>query len=163
MSIIDFRFAIASNSFEKLKKFYYESENKDNLIHIKSKYLPNLLFAFNRSSYKIIKFLLENGTNINEKFLNISNQMLTTHLIYQTIDNKRQNVYTLLNHGADIYLYDSNGKNALYYAKLNNNKQIIRLIEKKDQENKDKLMKILYKNCTKLDRYCIENIIKYIY
>ena len=161
-SLFEFRLAIITNDYKKAKDVYNKLDDK-NQIACKGG-IPNLILALNSKSYKIIKFILEkNIENVNDKFSSLPFEILTTPLIFESRHGNRQNIYTLLNYGANIYDTDNNGKNALYYAKLNRYNKIIRLLEKKHQSNKDELFEILYKKITKLDKYCIENIIKYVY
>ena len=88
---------------------------------------------------------------------------LETPLIAETKHGNSQTVYTLINHGADIYIRDGNGKSALDYAIQKNYKKIINLLQKKDKENRDLLFKIIYKKYLRIDTYSIKNIIDYVY
>lgn len=113
------------------------------------------LYRFN---YRIFKLLLENGANIN-----ILNPVtLQSSLIREVIFGVWQKVYTLVNHGADIYIHDKDGHNALYYARLNKNKKIIKLLEDVHIKNKKRLHRTLYSKTKKLDNRCIEKITEYI-
>ena len=140
--ITKFRKAIVKSSVPDIKQIFDKMPKKQvaEMINLKTSHIPNIMLALGLFNYKIIKFLIDNGADLNitaiksdSSFCYFNN--LETPLIAEAKIGNNQTVYTLINHGADIYIRDGNGKSALDYANENGHKKIIKLLKKKDEQN----------------------------
>ena len=159
----NFRRSIACRDESNMKTILDSIENKEERLCVLNSAvfakIPNLFLAMNMNAGRptILKFLLDNGADINIKF------GINTPLINEVKFGNSENISMLLKYGADIYVKDEYGNDALYYARHFQHKKIVKLITKKHSKNKAKLRKLLYNGTRDLDLHCIGNIIEYIY
>ena len=171
----NFRHAIIKNSIPMLENALsslhsLEEKEKRRIINgfYKRKFVPNIFLATNWRLYKIFKFLIENNADINY-FYNVWGNLEVeddyTPLMWVARTGNLQFAHVLLKNGADIYLQNKNSKNAIHYAKLNKNKNMVKILEKKHEKNKDDLNFLLYNHPKfyKLDEYLINYIVDFIY
>jgi hypothetical protein len=170
-----FRQAIIKNSIPMLENALsslnnLEEKDKRRIINgfYKRKYIPNIFLATNWRLYKIFKFLIENNADINYFYNVWGNPEVEdeyTPLMWVARTGNLQFAHVLLKNGADIYLQNKNSKNAIHYAKLNKNKNMVKILEKKHEKNKDNLNFLLYNHPKfyKLDEYLINYIIDFVY
>lgn len=170
-----FRQAIIKNSIPMLKNALsslnnLEEKEKRRIINgfYNRKFVPNIFLATNWRLFKIFKFLIENNASINY-FYNVWGNLEVegeyTPLMWVARTGNLQFANVLLKNGADIYLQNKNSKNAIHYAKLNKNKNMVKILEQKHQKNKDNLHFLLYNHPEfyKLDENLINHIIEFVY
>jgi ankyrin repeat protein len=171
----NFRQGIIKNSIPSLEIALcslnsLEQKDKRRIINgfYNRKFVPNVFLAINWRLFKILKFLIENNADINF-FYNIwGNPEVEgeyTPLMWVARTGNLQFADVLLKNGANIYLQNKKHENAIHYAKLNKNKNMVKMLEKKHKKNKDDLNFVLYSHdrFSKLDEYLINHIIEFVY
>lgn len=155
----NFRKAIMYHDVHTMKVILDSVENEYHKLYILNSNIkiPTLFLALNTCQPDILKFLFENGIDINIKCES------KTPLMNEIKHGNFENFSMLMKYGCDMYIKDDNGNDALYYARYYNRLKIFKKLNKKHSKNKTRLRKLLYNNCTSLDEYCIENIVKYIF
>ena len=171
----NFRQAIIRNSIPMRENVLcslnsLEDKDKRRIINgfYNRKFVPNIFLVINWRQYKIFKFLIENNADINYFYNVWGNPEVEgeyTPLMWVARMGNLQFANVLLKNGANIYLQNKNRNNSIYYAKLNKNKNMLKLLEKKHQKNKDDLNFLLYNHDKfyKLDEYVINHIIEFVY
>ena len=130
-------FACEKGDFNKAKSLIEEGAN----VNFKTLYENQtpLIFAIYSSS-KIVKLLIENGTDVNisynipgffDRNLDLYRKEITkiTPLLTACKDNNLETVKILLKHGAKVNKKDSNKDTALSLAKENNNTEMVELLK----------------------------------
>lgn len=167
-SIIQRSIPMLENALSSLNNL--EEKEKRRIINgfYNRKFIPNIFLVINWRIFKMFKFLIENNADINYFYNMWGNPELEgeyTPLMWVARTGNLQFAYVLLKNGADIYLQNKNCKNAIHYAKLNKNKNMVKILEKIHEKNKDDLNFLLYNHDKfyQLDKYLINYISEFVY
>lgn len=129
IDITDFFFkAVKENKKETVKMLIDEGFD----INTNDKYSWTvLILASKGGNTKIVKLLLEAGADVN-----IANEEGNTALIQSIINEDLETVKTLINAYADVNAVNKEGKSVLDIAKKYKNKEIVTVIKKEIEKNK---------------------------
>jgi|GEM_PF-5641522 len=118
-----FMFALYIDDYKTVEKLFKYNIDLNDTSKSLDNFPPYLIFASRFSNAEIVKFLLENGADINATDDKTSNALVNA--IYE---NKIEVARVLLENGIDINYQDSDGFTPLMYACQNNNLETIKFL-----------------------------------